>query len=199
MKCAICSGIGNRLLVDFDEGGHLPLGVQSFSRLDKGGEILQCPSCSTCYRLTFKTDNDIYNPIHMAVLQEISTEEANAVVAKERTETRAFEHALAVRFGNLIATLDQDALEVFQFICRRQWSSTSLPMLKVQFASLGDRLGVILDDLISKHMIATQTVKSLRPGKYGYQDEVAEISDEHIRYYMNFSQEDFAHKQWAMK
>ena len=60
MKCQICLKIGKSYHVDNDRGERLPAETSTFQKMDRAGEIRQCPVCHTFFRYISVTDNEVF-------------------------------------------------------------------------------------------------------------------------------------------
>ena len=182
---------------DYDEC--LPEETKTFQKVDRDGNILQCPVCHTFFWYTCIVDNDVYCPRHEENLTEMTEELAMSIIKDEQADDQAYHHAIEKRFGAFVETLDGDEREVFQFLIERRGDGADLSWLKCQFPNDHHRLLQIIHSLLEKKLITERISRSLTSGKSGFQEEVEEINDWNIHYQTSFDYYDFITKRWAKK
>ncbi len=194
MKCQTCIKIGRYYHVYEDEC--LPAEVKTFQKMDRAGNILQCPVCHTFFWYSCIVDNDIFCPRHEEELIEMAEENAMRIVLAERADDQAYHQAIINRFGAVFANLDHNARAVFRYLIEERGDGADLATLKSLFSNENNHLLQALDGLLEKELIVKTIHRSLTAGKSGFQEEVKEISDWNIRYRVNFDYYGFITKRW---
>jgi hypothetical protein len=177
----------------------LPAEIETFQKMDRAGNILQCPVCHTFFWYSCIIDNDIFCPRHEEELIEMAEENAMRIVLAERADDQAYHQVILSRFGAVFANLDHNGRAVFRYLIDERGEGASLATLKSLFSNENDRLLQTLDRLLEKELIIRTIHPSHTVGESGFQEEVKEIRDWNIHYRVNFDYYDFITKRWNKK